>query len=347
MSKPTSTRSLSNPGKAARHVLVLRGGDLRGFVLAMSAMQAIRSAHPRAELVLAVSSEVAPFARLCPFADTVVDDLASDSKQIRAARIAALRKTEFDMIYDLDGTKASAQLRAAMQPRFGQPLPWSGPDADCAFPGGIAKAGQDEADRLASQLMTAGTIAKGTRLPPPSFAWMRAKLGNPPRLSPEYFAITPPYALIALDDGRAGVERCWPEGEVKALARRLVEANITPVLCGDKATGKLAQKVEMDVRAAKNIVARADIPQLISLVEQAAIVIGTDTATLQIAGILARPCILLAASRVDDPARNAPLTPMSITIHDPTLETISAETVWRAIARWNMAPGGGRGAQTA
>lgn len=344
MPNPTSTRSLSNPGGDARRVLVLCQGDLRDFVLAMGAMQAIRAAHSRAELVLGVAPDMTAFAKLCPFADRVVDEIGSDVKPVRTACIAELRKAAFDMIYDLDGNTASAQLRSAMQPRIGAPLPWSGPCEGCAFPGGARTPGKDEVDRLASQLVSAGAIAKGASLPAPSFAWLRAKLGDPPRLSPDYFAISSPYALISLDDGRCGKARCWPQTEIESLAARLFEAGITPVLCGDKATGKLAQNVQMNVRDAKNIVARADTAQLISLAESAAIVIGTDTAALQIAGVFARPCILLAASAIDDPARDAPRTPMSITIHDASVETISADTVWQVIASWNVAPHGAGGA---
>lgn len=337
MPDPVANSRANNPGKAAMSVLAIRQGEPRDLILAVGALKAISDAHPRAKLTLATSPNSEAFARVCPFVDDVVSDLEHDDKRRRASRLNELRRAGFDMIYDLDGDARSNALFQALKPRFGALPPWSGPAPGAPFPTPDPIEGINEVERLSVQLIAAGTVPKDTVVRP-DLAWVRPVLGNPPRLQPAYFGISTDFALIALPSARPDTPMHWPKAEVAELCQRLTEAKVTPVLTGARDTGLFAQDVEMQVRSAKNLVARADITQLICLAENASVVIGPDSVAIQAAGLMGTPCILLRADDAVKVRQDAPLTPQKIILHDGRLQTITADTVWRTMSMWNLFP---------
>ena len=167
---------------------------------------------------------------------------------------------------------------------------------------------------------------------------MRPVLGNPPRLQPAYFGINDAYALIALPGGAPGEPMHWPKEEVEKLCQRLAEAGVTPVLTGASEAGPVAQSIEMDTRKAKNLMARADATQLIALAETATVVIGPDSAAIHAGALMGTPCIMLRADAATGLRQDAPLTPQKIILHDASLKTLTADTVWRTMSMWNLFP---------
>lgn len=337
MPNPDSENQAKNPGKAAMSVLAIRQGNLRDMILAVGALKAIRDAHPRAKLTLVCAPANEAFVKVCPFVDETVTDLEHDDKKRRTNRVTELRKTRFDMIYDLDGDKRSAALFQALKPRFGSLPPWSGPAPGAPFPSPELVAGTTEVERLSVQLIAAGTTPPGTEVRP-DLAWVRPVLGDPPRLQPAYFAITGAYGLVALPAAAEGTPLHWPKAEVTKLCQHLAESGVTPVLTGPSEAGPIAQSIEMTLRAAKNLVARADATQLIALAETATVVIGPDSAAIQAAGLMGTPCMMLRADDATSVRQDAPLTPQKIILHDKRLETLTADTVWRTMSMWNLFP---------
>jgi len=338
MQQAQTTKSFNppeNPGASAKDILVLRRGDFRSFVLALGALEALRTWHLRARITLVATPGVEPFAKLCPFVDDVVVDLDHDDKTRRAAALTALRRQSFDMVYDLDGTVESETLLRGLKRRFGPAPVASGPTASATFSPASKPGSVNEIQRLTGQLILAGV--EFTKLPSPNLAWVRHKLGNPPRLTPEYFGIAGRFALICVSSEAQGEERYWPQPAVASLCKTLAGAGITPVLIGDREAGSLAQSVEMSVRDAKNLVARADHAQTVALAGAADVVIGVDSAALQIAGIVGTPCLLVTDTKTARSAIDTPYSAQFITVHAMKVADVQSSTLWRMLTSWEQA----------
>lgn len=330
-----NTSTLANPGAAASSVLAIRQSDLRGFVLALGALEALRRAHPRARITLVTSPELEAFAKLCPFVDDIVTDIQHDDKRRRTERTRELRSRAFDMVYDFDGDKRSETLLRALKPRFGSAPPSSGPTESATLSGAWKPGSISEIQRLTSQLILAGIDF--SRLPAPDLGWVRYKLGDPPRLSPGYFGISGRFALVSVNSEAVGPEFHWPKASVSRLCQRLVEGGVTPVLTGQRDAGPLAQSVEMEVRDAKNLVARADAGQLIALAKEAIVAIGPDSAAIQIAGLQETPCLLLTTTSVARTGIDMPYDAPVITLHGRQVEDIQSEALWQTLSCWQQA----------
>ncbi|MEM1106322.1 MAG: glycosyltransferase family 9 protein [Pseudomonadota bacterium] len=332
MSQQVSSSKPVNPGASAREILVLRQGGLRDFALAIGALESLRKSHRYARITLACQPNLEDLAELCPFVDAVITDLCHDDKKRRAAKLAEMRRTRFDLIYDFDGTEQSERILRALRPRFGAPPPASGPTASATFSGAAEPGTVSEIERLSGQLILAGVELIG--LPRPQLAWVRHKLSHPPRLQPDYFGIAGDFALLSVTPPGEDDPCHWPEPVVAELCKRLVQAGITPVMTGPSEAGHLAQRVEMAERGAKNVVGRADAPQIISLAEAASVVIGPDGAALQIAGIFGTPCLQLIPTTAARAGINTPHFSQHITLHGPNISAISADTLWQTLTCW-------------
>lgn len=325
----------ANPGTSASGILVVRQGNLRGFILALGALEALRRGHPRARITLVTSPEMEGFARLCPYVDEVVTDLEHDDKRRRTERLRALRGTSFDMVYDLDGDARSEALLRALKPRFGTAPMSSGPTPSATFSGASRPGSISEIQRLTGQLILAGI--EFARLPVPDLGWVRHKLGNPPRLTPGYFGISGRFALVSVNSEAVGPELHWPQGAVARLCHSLAEGGITPVLTGPRDAGPLAQSVEMAVRDAKNLVARADAGQLIALAQEADVAIGPDSAAIQIAGLQETPCLVLTTTRAARAGIDTPYDAPFITVHGKQVADIQSDALWQTLCCWQQA----------
>jgi ADP-heptose:LPS heptosyltransferase len=335
MQDSQQARKPENPGASAKEILIVRQGDLRGFFLALGALETLRRAHPRARITLVVSPDTEAFAKLCPFADEVVCDLEHDDKRRRAARMTLLRRTPFDMVYDLDGDIRSETLLRGLKPRFGSGPASSGPTPSATFSSASKPGTVSEIQRLSGQLILAGV--EFSRLPEPGLAWVHHKLGHPPRLTPEYFGISGRFALVSLTSEETDPDLHWPQPSVSALCKALAGSGITPVLTGERGSGSVAQSVEMAIRDAKNIVARADAAQLVSLAGAADFVIGPDSAAIQAAGILGTPCLVLATTKTARTGLDAPYSSEFITVHAGRIADIKADTLWQTLICWQRA----------
>lgn len=318
------------PGKGDE-ILVLSMGGLREFILSLGAVEAIRRHHPRALIAALVAPAQESLARLCPHIDVVEDGYAEAGRSQRTMMAQALRKHGYKAVYDLDGDERAEEFGKAMKGRL-RP----GPVWHAAPPEHRSLAALE---RHALVLGAAGITASAASLAP-DLHWVRALLGDAPKLQPEFFGIGGPYAMIGLTRAMEGEPRRWPLDLLVDIARRLDSAGLVPVLTGPREAGPLAQQAQMRVRGAVNLIARGEAAQLIALSERCAVAIGPDSAAIQLAGLYERPTIILnvetAPAREQSPVRGGP----SITITAPDLASQDGDTLWRAISQWTEVPGG-------
>lgn len=310
-------------------VLILSMGGLREFILSLGAVGAIRKAFPRALIVGLVAPAQEELARLCPQIDLVEDGYAEAGRSERAFLVQALKKRGFKAIFDLDCDARADELAKAMKGRLGAGATWHRSTLEERNLAPIA--------RHAALLKTAGLPVSSEALVP-DLHWVRALLGDAPKLQPGFFGISKPFAMIGLTSAPEGHPRHWPVGLLTDLSARLDAAGLVPVLAGPREAGPLAQRVQMKVRGLVNLIARGEPVQVITLAERAAVVIGPDSAALQLGGLYGRPTIVLNVETASPREQSPVLRGPSITITAPDLASQDAATVWRAVSQWTEIP---------
>jgi ADP-heptose:LPS heptosyltransferase len=277
---------ISNPGPAARRVLVVCGGRLGDFMASLGAIKAIRRFHPRARVILLTDPAYVAFAQKCPFVDAVQEVGALEGPKEQRELGLRLASERFDMVYDLEGPAEGSPLNTAL--RAFKPRPaWNGP-ADAVTPEGAAR---DVLSRLQRQLQAAGVEASEV-----DFDWIRPANGDPPRLRPAYFGLNGPFALIAPGSAPERAHERWPAASYGKLARAIAEHGVTPVIIGAKAEADLVPVILRECREAINLVTRTDLFQLACLAQGASFGVGNVSGPMAVVLLAGRPAVVICKS---------------------------------------------------
>ncbi len=325
-----------NPGAKAREVLVIKLSALGDFVLALGAMKAVRAFHPSARITLLTTPPFEQFARLCPYFDSVETDGRPDGLKATAALIQRIRKARYDIIYDFQTSDRTRNYFTALS-RGGRAPLWSGHHPKAAFfHDNPARAGMHSIDRLADQLAIAGLAPKAGwapgEAPFPDLGWVRPRLGNPPRLNPEYFGIKLPYVLLIPGASAHREAKRWPAENYSALGRRFADAGIMPVVLGGKAESSVVHEIARLEPRARSLVTRTDLFQIVTLAETALLAIGNDTGPMHMATLAGAPGIALFALTESDPDHSAPRGPAPVIVNSaPVLKDLSVDDVWQSV----------------
>ncbi len=332
-----------NPGETASRVLVIKLSALGDFVLAMGAMKAVRKHHPSAHITLLTTPPYAEFATASPYFNAVETD--GRPKDVRGTRalLRRMRKERYDIIYDFQTSGRTANYFKALNLPGRAPPLWSGHAPGCAFHHDNPERGNMHSiDRLAEQLAVAGVAPPGgwspETLPMPDLAWVRGRFGNPPRLRPEYFGLTRPYMLLIPGASAHREAKRWPEANYSALATRIADAGVQPVVIGGTAEGRIAHALAKAEPRVRNIVTRTDLFQIVTLAEEAAFVVGNDTGPMHMATLAGAPGVALFATNESDPEKAAPRGSTVMIVHAPVLDRVGVDDVWRAIQALGRLP---------
>jgi ADP-heptose:LPS heptosyltransferase len=293
------------PSPQARKVLVIKLGALGDFIQALAAARVIREYHVGARITLLTTPPFAAFAKTCPYFDVVESDGRERDPQAVAQMVQRLRAAKYDMVYDLQTNNRTSNYFQGMRP---WPPRWSGIAPGCSHPhANPDRETMHTLDRLADQLYYAG-IAPPCGLgegPLPDLSWVRMAQRDPPRLQPEYFGVKGVYGLIIPGASPHRPEKRWPAERFGALAKRIADRGVTPVVIGANDEKDAAAAIVKVEPRAKNIVSRTDFFQLAAMAERAAFAVGNDTGPMHIAAAAGAPCVVLFGSD-SDPARVCP-----------------------------------------
>ncbi|MEM7766483.1 MAG: glycosyltransferase family 9 protein [Pseudomonadota bacterium] len=332
-----------NPGDTAARVLVIKLSALGDFVLAMGAMKAVRKHHPSAHITLLTTPPFEAFAKASPYFNSVETDGRPRDVRGNRALLKRIRKARYDIIYDFQTSGRTANYFKALNLPGRSPPLWSGHAGGAAFCHDNPERGSMHSiDRLAEQLTVAGVGPRtgwtADTLPMPDLSWVRTRFDNPPRLRPEYFGLTKPYMLLIPGASAHREAKRWPEQRYGALAKRVADAGVQPVMIGGTAEGKIAHAIARIEPRLKNIVTRTDFFQIVTLAEEAAFVVGNDTGPMHMATLAGAPGIALFATNESDPEQAAPRGSTVIIMQAPMLEQVSTEDVWRAVQALGRLP---------
>lgn len=306
-----------NDGRAAvRRILVIKHGALGDFILATGPFRAIRAHHPEARLTLLTASSFERLGSDCGcFDDVWIDDRP---RPHQVAALFRLRKRllsgRFDRVYDLQTSDRTGWYYRLFPP----PRPeWCGIAAGCSHL-------HDNPDRdrmhvIDSQVEQLRLVGIDS-VPRPGIDWLEAPVSG--------FGLPEEFALLVPGGSPRRPGKRWPAARYAALARRLSERGLAPVLIGADAERDVIAAIADRCKDAIDLCGRTSLAQLASLCRRARVAVGNDTGPMHVAALAGCGTVVLF-SRDSDPALCAPRGVGVVVIRRGRLEDLSVDEVWR------------------
>lgn len=303
-------------------ILVIKLSALGDFIQATGPMKAIRTYHPGARITLLTTPPFEAMARATGWFDEVwTDGRPAWSNLAAVARlIGRIRAARFDRVYDLQTQGRTIRYFQLLWPR--RPA-WSGNAPGAAFHyGGAERDRLHVQDSQREQLRIAGIAQVG----PPDVGWLTGKAGLTP---PE------PFALLIPGGAPHRPAKRWPALAYGALARRLADSGVTPVVLGHgpEETALAADILATEPRAL-SLVGRTRFGDIADLARRAVLLVGNDTGPAHVAIAAGCPGVVLFSAE-SNPALSAPRPvrldqPVEI-LREPDLADLAVEPVWAAV----------------
>jgi ADP-heptose:LPS heptosyltransferase len=300
-----------------QRILVIRLSALGDFIMALPAMAAIRRHHPSADITLLTTKPLAELGKRSGWFNHVEIDTKPGWRNLSAwVRLRGwLRTGRFERVYDLQSQDRTAIYFRLFWP--GRRPEWSG----------IAKgASHRHTDRNrrrmhaldihAAQLAVAG-IAD---IPPPDLSWLDekvSKLGLPSRI-----------ALLVPGSAPHRPAKRWPTEHYAALAQRLVDAKITPVVIGTAEEKELADVIRALCPKARDLTGQTSLFQLAALARKAVVAVGNDTGPMHLIAMVGCRVVSLFSDE-SNPVRSAPRGEVTM-LHRPDLADLAVDEVAHA-----------------
>lgn len=306
MSTPTDTRS----------ILVIKLGALGDFIFAQPAFEAIRRHHAGDRLVLLTIPALAELGRRCGRFDDVWTDPRGRSPAAYWAVRRMIRGGGFARVYDLQTQKRTNRYFYSL---FPGPWPeWSGTAWGCSHPDHTPdRRALPGPERYARQLAPLGiTVA-----PWPDMGWLDADIGG--------FALPPgPFALLIPGSSPDRTDKRWPVDRYAALAERLADRGMTPVVLGGAGEADLAARIRAQCPQAVDLTGRTGLADIAGLARRAACAVGNDTGPTHLVGAVGTPSLVLLSDAFpifQSVGRNA------APLYHPSFDTMDVDEVLAAV----------------
>ena len=310
---------MAGDGTPLERILIIKHGALGDIILNFDGFQAIRTAHPGAELVLLTRSPFADFARTMPWIDRVWVDPAPRIWQVAAWAHLRRRIADagFTRVYDLQNSDRTDFLFRIMGAR--RPW-WTGRQrrANVVRPPRAAAPGTHARDWLATHLRAAGLGS----LPHAGLDWLDADTSG-------YDLITP-FAILVPGGSAHRPEKRWPAERFAALAGRLLSRGVTPVLVGTSAETPALEMITAACPGCRDLSGMTDLHQLAALGRRAAAAVGNDTGPMHLLARVGCPSLVLF-SAASDPTRSRPLGQSVAILRRDSLNTLPVDAVFQAL----------------
>ncbi len=297
--------------------LVIKLGALGDFVQATGPFAAIRAHHPDAHIVLLTGAAFVSLGKACPWFDEIWEDERPRGRQLGAwLRLCRrLRRGRFDRVYDLQTSDRSGIYHRLMT--FGHPgrPEWSGVAFGCSHPHtNPVRDAMHTIDRQAEQLVAAGIDS----VPPPDLHWLTADIA----------ALQPAgdYVLFAAGGAAHRPDKRWPAENYGALAARLAQRGLQPVLLGTEADAAANGVVASACESALDLTGRTSLAQIAALARGARAAVGNDTGPMHVIAVAGAPSLVLF-SEASDPTLCAPRGPQVQTLRRGNLAGFSVAEV--------------------
>jgi len=281
-------------------VLVIKHGALGDLVQAFGALRAIRRHHATDRVVALTGPEFAPLLEACPWVDVVWSDARPRPWQTGAwlRLVRRLFAGGFARVYDLQNSDRTAWYRRLMKLAGGRSVQWCGTDpaADLVHVDSAFRQRHNQ-DNLASLLQVAGIEHAAEAADAPDLSW----------LDGDVTAMAPAGRFVLLIAGSSPQhpEKRWPAVAFAALATRLADDGLTPVLIGGASEAAVLDEIARRCSAAINLAGRTSLGQVVALARLADGCVAGDTGPAFL--VVAAGCPLTwLLSRHGNPLRSAP-----------------------------------------
>ncbi len=306
----------TRPDMTSHHrILVIKLGALGDFVQAFGPFATIRAHHQRSRITLLTTRPFVAIAEASPWFDTVwVDERPQLWRPDRIWRLRRrLRGGGFERVYDLQTSDRSSWYFRLL----GGDVEWSGIASGCSHPHANPRRDtMHTIERQREQLAMAG-IAE---VPTPDLSWVGADLGR--------FALSVPYVLLCPGGASHRPAKRWPAERFTAIANRLADMGITPVLLG---SGVETAAVAAGCPRAMDMAGRTSFLDIIALASEAAAAVGNDTGPMHLIAAGGCPSLVLF-SHESDPALCAPRGQVTA-LRRPSLAELGEAEVAAALDR--------------
>jgi ADP-heptose:LPS heptosyltransferase len=298
-------------------ILVVKLSAFGDFVLSLAAQQAIRRAHPQAELTLLTTRPYAGLAEASGLYDRIwIDERPGLWNLCSLARLRArLRGAGFARVYDLQRNDRSALYFRLMGRRKPE---WVGTVAGASHPAPDMAARRHIAERERDQLAVAEVeVAEW-----PDLSFLHGDLSD--------LDVPARFALLVPGSAPTRPEKRWPAGRYAALGRALAERGIAPLLLGTEAEGEVLEAIAADCPQARDLRGRTDFGRIAELARRAELAVGNDTGPMHLIAAAGCPSLSLFAA-ASDPVKIAPRGPATAWLQRPRLEELGLDAVLGAL----------------
>ena len=277
-------------GDAPPHILVIKLAALGDFVQALGPCAAIRRYHKDARITLLTTAPFEDLARQSGYFDEVWLD--TRPKLWQPSRWMALRRKlksgAFERVYDLQTSDRSGFYFKLLAP--GPKPEWSGIAKGCSHPHANPKRDfMHTYERQAEQLAMAGILD----VPRPDLSWVTADITA--------FDLAGNYALLVPGGAAHRPEKRWPAEAYGALAARLADKGIQPILLGTSGERAVLDEIMALCPGVKNLADQTDFGQIVALAWNAQFCVGNDTGPMHLIAVAGcRSTVLYSAA--SDPA---------------------------------------------
>lgn len=280
-------------------ILVIRLSALGDVILSFATFAAIRAHHPQAHITFLTTPPFKDLLAQAPYFDDVVAlDRAPGWNLRHWLRLRKiLRRGRYDIVYDIQRNDRTALYRRLAPHK----TLWLGNDR------------ADYAHNAAA--LDASDIRKFAQ---PDFGWMaaKAKITPPPA----------PYALLVPGSAPQHPEKRWPAQHYAALAQKLVQTGVTPVVLGTASEADATAAVAA-VAGAVDMTGKTNLHDIAALALQSTIAIGNDTGPMHLISLCGCPVVSLFSAK-SDPAKSAPRGPVVKALQCNDLSHLSVDEVF-------------------
>lgn len=302
---------LCHPQTRRQNILVVKLGAFGNVILSLGAFTAIRQHHANARISVLTTETYAGWLRTFPyFDDVLVDprppwwDLPSLSRLGKM-----LAKGHFSRVYDLQ-TSARSSRYFHLLPAKHRPE-WSGIAFGCALPDRDRERNLlHDAVRQQGQLRQAGISV----FPPVDLSWCRGDIAR--------FNLPADFALLVPGSSSDRLSKRWPAARYQALAERLTERGVTPVVIGSTPEKGLAA----DIPAATDLIGQTSFGDVAELGRAARVAVGNDTGPMHLIAAAGCPAVTLF-SGASNPLLCAPVGRWTRVLQRPDLAELPVEAV--------------------
>lgn len=305
-----------------RRVLVVKLGGFSDFILAFGAFSAIRRHHANAHVVLMTTKRFGELARKSGWFDEVWEDGAPPwgrvTKVIRLIR--RLRRTPFDMVYDLDNSQRTARYRFWMRDFWGNKSPWSYSSRGF-LP--FLRASQIVQEHYVEQLVHQLADAGINEMPLPDLSWLTTGYGG-------RYGLQDGYILIAPGGTIAREEKGWPTERFAELTRRLAIEGRRPVIIGSQEDSAVNQVIAAASPESLDLTGKTSLFDVAVLGSHASAAVGNDSGITHLLAAVGCPTAIMF-SAASDPDRNAPRGRYVVMLRQENLADLPVSEVAAAV----------------